>query len=1188
MSRRFTSLRHAPAETRIRLRDRLRRFLPAQYQANVIRRDGLLKLHDESLLELLLHLDISFASDETAARSAYDAALPHYSEEPDFDTLIHNGWLRIIWGRIRTSFEVSRAAQTAEAGSLSALNALLKGRFEERCHVSDGASKNPDLSHIVESINRQETKPDAIACEWPEWIAARVWDRASKDPTDMNAALHLWVDRWHVLGSPFLVPSAAWSESDLLAFWNAAMDLIGSKAGLLGWENLRANFIARMALIGGQSSAYLSNHVPAIPETLIGRSLWLEDLRLHRLTMDVIQECREVFDVVALLLTDIEHANRSSAPHPRAAELFAIAAERPELLVVLLYRLRTTPALLADILLNPATSALGCLIIGDWRLPGGAWDRELTGQDDRAAKATAFADAASVMGWFLRQGSLSPAEVAALLKWLYAKAGLEFIENWAAAEPMLPVVRAELVGQSPETLLAIVAALVADMPASGLGTPEFAAAVDIINLGRLTGTVDAGPIIEAYLQSLDSCKYGLAANMISVGGAATLFELAASDPTRHDTFMHPIDIEARLADEREENPFTREDILCHALRAHVRVLSRALAGSPEPSDDLVEALIAAVRSAALKHTETNYIPAFAPRYESNGLGVPSDRPIGADLGGALAALDDDRRGRLLNAILETDEPLVLAQLAIHAPRQLRARIRARAEEISPADAGGTRALTEAQTRIEALLSAGFVQGATRFIENEEELKTLGHVPGRALARFRSRLRLLFLQGDWRGIISTTVPEEFAPPDKTAATEALDFFRAIATLHDPKGDREGAEQLLARLHNRRPDVAGYAINLFAARMSQLLTGNLFGELIGADLVRGRQVLLDAEDMMRRARAVKADESAIFDINKAVMLLALREPQKAMELLARLRTTRLDDAIAAYTSVALARTGHRAEAIATVDQAEAELGASEILSAARAHIQVNSPFVAVPNTTLEDDPMPRIKQALWDLSRMDHVRQAKAFGAPPDALFSFVLDQVRFAAASLKSLVPMLGTHRAPREDDLNSAIRELLGARLHFLNWTVPDQSLGGYTAAGNPGERDLVLKRDSAELAVIEAVICEQSITHENLALHFKKLFAYSQCRLFFHLTYAYLDSRTPELMQALQRIAQNEAPQPFVHCDIQNIPSTDSRPAGFVARYAVGADEARVIFLVLDMGQNAQRQVAAALAARDHRNKSA
>jgi hypothetical protein len=184
--------------------------------------------------------------------------------------------------------------------------------------------------------------------------------------------------------------------------------------------------------------------------------------------------------------------------------------------------------------------------------------------------------------------------------------------------------------------------------------------------------------------------------------------------------------------------------------------------------------------------------------------------------------------------------------------------------------------------------------------------------------------------------------------------------------------------------------------------------------------------------------------------------------------------------------------------------------------------------------------------------------------------------------------MLGTDRAPHEDDLNSAIRELLGARLHFLNWTVPDQSLGGYTAAGNPGERDLVLKRDSAELAVIEAVICEQSINDANLKSHFKKLFAYGQCRLFFHLTYAYLKGRTPELMQALELIAQKEAPQPFVYRDTQIISSTDSMPDGFVARYAVEGDEAKVVFLILDMGQNVQREAAKTLKPRGRRRKNA
>ena len=261
MSRRFTGLDYAPAETRGRLRDRLQRFLPAQNHANVIRRSGPPELRDEALLELLLRLDIAFASDEKAARSAYDARLQGNSTEPVFDSLIKDGWLRVIWGRISTSFEVSRAAR---AGAFSALNALLKGRFEERYHVAEEASKSPDLAHVVELINRGEIKPDAIGCEWPEWIAARLWDRAAKAPTDLNAMLRLWVDRWRVLGFPSLTPSAAWTEPEHLVFWKAATELLGSKAGLLSWEELRSRFIAEMVFRSGRSSEELSNFLPAV------------------------------------------------------------------------------------------------------------------------------------------------------------------------------------------------------------------------------------------------------------------------------------------------------------------------------------------------------------------------------------------------------------------------------------------------------------------------------------------------------------------------------------------------------------------------------------------------------------------------------------------------------------------------------------------------------------------------------------------------------------------------------------------------------------------------------------------------------------------------------------------------------------------------------------------------------------
>jgi hypothetical protein len=1159
----------------------LRRYLPSQHHANLARRAGPITLNDEGLLELMLHLEIAFASDEETARATYVAALPENSSEPSFDRLIEDGWLRVVWGRVSTPFEVSRAAQS---GTFSALKSLLKTRFEQTYRVSEEARARAELTPVATAIDRRELVPRAIGCQAPEWIAARLWDRAPRDAANKTVALRRWVDRWNELGFPSLIPALAWAEGDAAAFRDAAGELLESKGGLLSWDEMRAGFIERMAFGHGQPPSALSTCLPAIPDTLVDRALWIESNPLQRPIMDTLDTIASVSVVARLLFNDIEAADNAPAPHPLASKLLALAVDRAELFVILLFRLRTSPALLADVLLNPATSALACLIIGGWQFFGGAWDRELTSRDDEATKAIAFADAVSIMGWFLQRGSLPPAEAAALLKWVHGKAKPGFIDDQESVEPMLPALRVELVGQSPEILRGMVAALAEAMPESGLGTPGFAAAVDIIDIGKLTGSIDPAPLIAAYTRSLAAGAFNLSANRVSVSGATALFELANADAKLRQAFLHPIDIRARLSDGTEENPFTLEDTLSRSLRAHIRILSRAVAGWREaPPNDLVDALISAVRAGALKHTDKGRIPAFAARHETNAFGVSFDRPIAADLGAALAALEDAGRECLLAAILETDEPMVLAQLLAFAPYPIRPRIKKRAEEIMPAEAGAIRSLPEAQARIEALLSAGIVEAAGRFMEAEQGLKTLGNAPGRAMTRLRSALRFLLLKGDWSGIAKTTLPAELSEQEKTAANDTLAFYKALAALNDPAGDRQGAEQLFTRLQNQRPDIAAYGINLFATRISLLLEGNLFAELHGDAVLRGRQFLAEAEDMMLRARAVTASDTEIFNSNKAILLLAFGKPQQAIEVLTPLRSVRLNHAIAAYTAVALARAGQTAEAIAVLDQAQTELGDTEVLRAAREHIQQGRAFAAIANTSSDDDPLPRIKVALWDLSQMDHVRQAEAFRAPPNAFLSFVLDQVRFAAASLTLLVPMMKAVVLDScEDDLNALIGQLLASRVHFLNWAVPDQSRGGFTAAGNPGERDLVLKRDTADLAVIEAVICEQSIAYENLKRHFQKLFAYGSCRLFFHLTYAYLGDRTSELEMALQRIAAQEAPAPFVYRDLQNILSDDSRPGGFVARYAVGDDEAKVVFLILDMGQPAQRQAAKAAGTRN------
>jgi tetratricopeptide (TPR) repeat protein len=851
--------------------------------------------------------------------------------------------------------------------------------------------------------------------------------------------------------------------------------------------------------------------------------------------------------------------------------------ERPEILYAVLLTAEQHPVLLADLVFHPATSALACSLIAQWQSPSSGWDRELTTRDDQNTKAIAFVDAVSVMGHFLEVGSLRPEEVASLLDWMHKNARTGSNDSSGSSESMLAALRSEVGGQSTEILQKMVESLTASLPPSGLGTSKFAAALDIVDAGKLSGGIDPAPLVTAYTESVAAGEYTLSANRVSISGAISLLELARRSPSElFQKFLYPIDVKAKLADATGENEYTVKDNVIRAVRAHVRVLSRAVAGRIESGpDELVNALIAAVRAGALGHEEKGRVAAFSPRYETEPFRGPLDRPIAADLGAALSTLVGDDREQLLVAVLETDEPMVLAQLLAFAPHASRGRIEKRIKDLTPSQAGEIRSLTEAQERIEVLLSARLADAAAQFIEAERDLKPFGNPPGREMTRLRATLRLQLLRQEWAAIANTEPSPQLSPSEKSSAEEIISFYKALAVLQNPSGNRQAAEQMFTQLQRRRPDIPSYSINLFAAQISDLLGADLFAQLDGATLVRGRRILADAEQMMLGVRSIGASDTEIFTCNKALLLLALGQPEQAYELLASLQTTRLADSRAAYSAVALSRMGRAAEAMAMLDQAEQALGGTGVLQSARAHIKSGKAFLAIANVSSEDNPVPRIKAALFDLSQMDHIRQAEVLYSASEPFDNFVIEHVRSEAGSVTSLVPIMKEVKIDScEDDLSALVRELLASRFQFLGWSVPDQSKGGFTAKGNPGERDLLLQKDTATLAVIEAVVCKESVAKQNLTSHFQKVLGYSTCRLFFHLTYAY-SKNLSSILEHLRKTAEKDAPPEFKYLRREDISLTDSRPTGFVARYALRSDEVKVVFLVLDMGQHPQRDAA-------------
>jgi hypothetical protein len=622
------------------------------------------------------------------------------------------------------------------------------------------------------------------------------------------------------------------------------------------------------------------------------------------------------------------------------------------------------------------------------------------------------------------------------------------------------------------------------------------------------------------------------------------------------------------------------------------MLARAVGVWPDvPPDALVAALVRSIRAGAISHAEKGRVPAFGARFEAGPFYVPIERPIAFDLGDAIAALASDARESVLAAILECDEPLTLAQLLTVAPPATHERLKQRIAQLTPQEAGTVMTLLEVQARVEALLSAGLNDVAATFMKEEEDVKTLGQVPGRALVRFRAQLRWYLQRGDLAAIDGATLPANLPPAEEPEGTDALDFYRALAHLYRRPPNPDEAKRTFERLHQRRPDVAAYVVNMLAAETSAVLAGDLFRILRGAEVKRARSAVNVAGVAIARCRATSDEDRVIHECNRALLWLATGAPERAHQGLISLPAGNQEERVVAYDAVALFRMGRRTEGQAAIGRAVIAFGETDLLEAARAQIQGGTPFDARPAASSVEDPLPGLKAAVGEILLLDPHRQSAVLRPPPDPLFDLITEYVGLSAASVVALVPMMKNVEIDScEDDLSAFVQAMLRARFGFLGWSVTDQSRGGFTAAGNPGERDIVIMKDSAVLAVLEAVVCNRPASHawtrDELTSHFHKLFAYGQCSLFFHLTYSY-EANPADVLAELQRIAASETPPGFQYLDRGDLRLTDSGVLGFVAKYQGNLAQVKVVFLLLDLKQKVQRDAAALAATSNPRKKA-
>jgi len=190
-----------------------------------------------------------------------------------------------------------------------------------------------------------------IICQTPEWVAARLWERAPS-PLSPTARLRLWVDHCSLLDDRAFTPAGAWTTGATEVFRDAALDVLGSDRGLFGWEELRSRLLRRLSVTSSRSVDEVQHYVPPIPLPYVDRYLWLGRRNFEH-TRDDYETCGDLWHLVTSSSGRSKGHWAVGSATSCTQGLFSLAADRPELLEFITLRVRQSPILFADMLLEP-------------------------------------------------------------------------------------------------------------------------------------------------------------------------------------------------------------------------------------------------------------------------------------------------------------------------------------------------------------------------------------------------------------------------------------------------------------------------------------------------------------------------------------------------------------------------------------------------------------------------------------------------------------------------------------------------------------------------------------------------------------------------------------------------------------------------------------------------------------------
>lgn len=1195
----------APLKARLELRQMFERWL-SRSRHHLRSFEPGEPVDELSLLELCRHYRLEYPGSAQDIATIWDESEHRLADGgPTFAELVHAGWVFFDGGRwvmqgapAGTSLDIVYPSPSTK----ELLTGLRKARLVPRTETPAQSAQE-----LVERLSAADLLARRIPTKNPEWLVGKLWeqlcpklkplstednDTLQAEPATVNdpdspltlleadiaavdKAFLEWSAWCDILGST-VKWDVSWGDTEMQCCREAALRVLERQALWGAWDNdvtRYAEVLETTFALSKDQMRYVGAPTKAPPRTLVSRADWLSWPEIEHLMMGRLGRSTVGF-AFGVLCSELEATDIGPNVTTTATAVMSFAVDHPMALQQLLFRTEAVPSLLVDMLMHQRTACLATRLAIEWRPD--SW-RDSDRNVNREAQTTAFAvqDSLSLLHYHLGQSTLDLEEFAALVTWCYAGGAGSRKRVADSRGPVGQQLLGMIAKENQEIQSAVLQYLVDQVAyEDNIPRARFAGVLDALEYLSSATSVDTFQVVALYSKfarklHLDwtdafSLSEKLAARLVVTA-------LAQSAPER-DALLLPFDTAKLLRETPDDERTSVHYSVAQTLRQHVRLLARAVAGWPdgEVPTELCDALQTLISRSVIEHAEKGRVGALTDRYTPVRFYAKKESSPALDLAAAWRRLNTRRQEDMLVALVQSDDPVLLAELLQNLPAAAKPTIRTKLRQLKPGEASSVWSWPELQQRITSLLAAGEYELAREHLN--EAQKDLDRAPLEFRLNFFSlELQLLLKEKSWTALDATDIPPALNEATMRQAREQLDFYKATSQLLRPNGNLASAQVVLQRLAASAGAASTYRDNVFAVALQQLL-GPTLQPLTGADKVTGEALLAQIN------AAVSGDEKSAHSsllANRALLLLALQRPKDAVESIAARRHDIRNRDLELIAVLAKSEMGLRDEAMAILDAAILEFGADDRFLTVKSDLQAGAAVANVASASFVIDPISSIRVALQQLAELLPAQVGDVLGPPGGGLKGFLIREVSRAVATLQHMAAMLRGRKNPKEvakyeDDLNTAVREVLGASLAAVKWHVADQSLGGTTANGNPGERDAVIKVANHEISIYEALV-STGLNRVNTKEHFDKLVSYGVCDIYFHVTYSYAESLAP-LLEYVSEMLEKEVPFGFTYIASRKLDSTESAVRGYVATYlADGHREIAVVFLIADLRAKAQ-----------------